>query len=83
MRLLEVLKMDDLVIDNWTTVFEEVDSLTGDYLMLATDHDGHMFSQWTDRDYLPGGDNSHLGYRPRLISEALLQHILWRMGDDE
>jgi hypothetical protein len=83
MRILEILKTDEPVIDNWTTVFDDVDPLTGDYLMLATDHDGFMFSQWTDGQYEPDGDNSHLGYRPRLMSEALLDHILWRMRDDE
>jgi hypothetical protein len=41
-----------------------------------------MFSKWTDGFYEPGEANSHLGVRPQLIGEALVNHVIARITDD-
>src|SRR5262249_19705842 len=77
-RLIDVFKTDELVIDKWTFVLNERDPWTSYYTMLGTDEDGHLFSQFTSGFYEPGEANPHLGERPRLIGEALLNHVLER-----
>ena len=61
MKLLEIFRTEEPVIDKLTFVFDEVDPLTGCNTMLATSEDGHAFNQWTEGKYEEGGDNSHLG----------------------
>jgi hypothetical protein len=82
MRLIDCFYQED-VIDCYTFVFDERDPWTNYSTMLATDHDGRRFSQWTEGYYDPEGSNTHLGHRPRLMSERLLNHILERIGDGE
>lgn len=79
MKLIDVYRTDDPVIDRWTFVFDKRDLLTGYLAMLATDCDGRTFSQWTEGFYDSEGANSHLGARPRLIGETLVNHVLRRM----
>jgi hypothetical protein len=81
MKLIDCFYQDG-VIDCYTFVFEERDRWTNYHTMLATDHDGRMFSQWTEGYYDPGGPNAHLGQRPRIMSERLLNHILERICDE-
>ncbi len=81
-RLIDAFRTDEPVIDTWTFVFDERDPWTGYYTMLGTDDDGRMFSQFSSGFYEPGEANPHLGERPRLISERLLNHILERGGDE-
>lgn len=69
-------------IDCWTFVTDDVDLLTGYRTMLAVDETGAAFSQFTEGMYEEGGDNSHLGERPRLMNERLLNHILDRMSHE-
>jgi hypothetical protein len=72
----------DGVLDSYTFVFDERDPWTNYYTMLATDHDGRMFSQWTEGFYEPGEAHPHLGVRPQLIGEILINHVIRRMNDD-
>lgn len=81
MKIVDVFRTDDPVIDCWTFVFDERDPLTGYLAMLSTDYDGHMFSQWTEGFYNPHGDNYHLGEHPRLVGETLVKHVLGRMTE--
>lgn len=83
MKLIDAYRTDDPVIDRYTFVFDEVDPLTGCNTMLGTDHDGRMFSQWTEGSYDQDGNNAHLGERPRFIGETLVNHLLRRMTEDE
>lgn len=78
-KLVDCFYTNEPVIDRWTFIFDERDPWTGYYTMLATDDDGRMFSQFTSGFYEPGGANSHLGERPRLIGESLVNHVLERM----
>ncbi len=70
------------VIDCYTFVFDECDRWTNYYTMLATDHDGRMFSQVTEGFYEPGELNPHLGVRPQVIGEALIHHVIGRMCNE-
>jgi hypothetical protein len=81
MKLIDGFYQDG-VIDCYTWVLDDRDPRTGSYTMLATDSDGVMFSQWTEGQYEPAVSNSHLGERPRLMSERLVKHILARMSDE-
>ncbi len=51
------------------------------HTMLATDETGRMFSNWTEGFYEPGEANPHLGERPRLIGELLVNHVLSRLEE--
>lgn len=83
-RLIDVFRTDTPVIDKWTFVFNETNPYNhGYYTMLATSETGWGFSQWTEGDYDPGGDNAHLGYRPRRIGETLVNYVLSRMTEGE
>ena len=53
----------DGVLDCYTFVFDEQDSRTGFFTMLAMSEDGYTFSQWTSGLYDPEGENEHLGQR--------------------
>lgn len=81
-RILEVFKTDEPVIDQWTFVLDETNPLNGCYTMIATDNSGFGFSQFCEGQYEPGGDNSHLGERPRYMPEGLLNHVLERLVDE-
>ena len=81
MKLLDVLRTNEPVIDRWTFVFDERNPHNGCYPMLATDDDGGMFSQWTEGYYEPDGDNSHLGNQVWLIGGTLLRHVMQRMAE--
>jgi len=79
-RLIDVLKTDESVIDQWTFVFDEVNPYNGYHTMLSTDNTGWGFSQFCEGMYDPDGDNSHLGERPRFIGETLVNHVIARIG---
>ncbi len=79
MKLIDAFHQDG-VIDCWTFVTDERDSWTGYYTMLATDDDGRRFSQWTAGVYEPGEANPHLGDRPRVIGEVVVEHVIARMS---
>lgn len=81
MKLIDCFYQDG-VIDCYTFVFDERDQWTNYSIMLATDHDGRMFSQWTEGFYEPGEANPHLGQRPHLIGEALVNHVIARESED-
>lgn len=84
LQLLDVFRTDAPVIDCWTFVFNEMNpSYRGYHTMLATSETGQSFSQWTEGEYDPDGDNAHLGYRPRFIGETLVNHVLRRMTEGE
>ncbi len=76
--IIDVFRTDEPVIDQWTFVFNAVNPLNGYYTMLSTDNTGFGFSQFCEGRYTPGGDNAHLGQRPRIIGEALVKHVLGR-----
>lgn len=78
-KIIDVFKTDEPVIDRWTFVFNEVNPFNGCTTMLSTDNTGFGFSQFCEGQYTPDGDNSHLGERPRYMSEVLLNHVLRRM----
>ncbi len=80
-QLIDCFHSNEPVIDTWTFVFNEVNPLTGYYTMLATDNTGWGFSQFSEGLYRPGGDNAHLGERPRYIGERLVNHVLRRVGE--
>ena len=80
MRLIDCFYQNG-AIDCYTFVFDERDQWTNYYTMLATDHDGRMFSQWTEGFYEVGEANPHLGERPRSIGETLVNHVLGRLED--
>jgi hypothetical protein len=71
MKLIDCFYQDG-VIDCYTFVFDEQNLWTNYYTMLATDRDGRRFSQWTEGYYDSEGTNTHLGTRPRFMSERLL-----------
>lgn len=79
LKLIDCFYTKEPVIDRWTFVFDERDSWTGYYTMLGTDDHGRMFSQFTSGFYEPGEANLHLGERPRLIGQVLVNHVLERM----
>ena len=81
MRLMDCFYQEG-VIDCYTFVFDEQSPLNGYFTMLATSESGRVFSQWTEGMYDPdpGGDNVHLGERPRMIGETLVNHVLERMS---
>lgn len=81
-KLIDVYHTSEPVIDTWTFVVDEVDPTTGYYDMLATSETGHVFSQWTSGEYDPDGENSHLGERPRVIGELLVNHVIARMSHE-
>ncbi len=81
-KLIDVFKSDEPVIDQWTFVFDEVNPYNGCYTMLSTDNTGWGFSQFCEGLYAPGSANAHLGERPRLISEYLVNHVIERIGDE-
>ena len=72
------------VIDCWTFVFDEQSPPRGYYTMLAASESGRVFSQWTEGLYdpSPDGDNAHLGQRPRVIGETLVNHVFARTSDE-
>jgi hypothetical protein len=80
MKLTDAFYTTEPVIDHYTFVFDKRDPWTGYYSMLATDHDG--FSQWSSGFYEPGKASHHLGERPRVMSERLLDHLLARIADE-
>ena len=82
MRLIDCFYQEG-VIDCYTFVFDEQSPMTGYYTMLATSEEGRGFSQWTEGMYDPDGDNSHLGERPRIIGERLVNHVLGRLTEGE
>lgn len=79
MRLIDCFYQEG-VIDCYTFVFDERDPWTNYFTMLATDHDGSKFSQWADGFYELGEANPHLGVRPQLIGEALVNHVIGRLN---
>ena len=81
MRLLDCFYQEG-VIDCYTFVFDEQDPLHGYHTMLATSETGGAFSQFCEGLYEPGGDNAHLGARPHVIGEALVNHVIARMKDE-
>ncbi len=81
--IIDVFRTDEPVIDQWTFVFNEVNPLNGLYTMIATDNTGRGFSQFCEGHYTPDGDNAHLGERPRVIGETLMNHVLGRLTEGE
>jgi hypothetical protein len=79
LRIIDVFVTDDPVIDKWTIVTNEKDPWTGYNTMLGTDETGRDFSQWTSGFYELGELNPHLGVRPRLIGEQLVNHVIGRL----
>ena len=83
MKLIDAYRTDDPVIDKWTFVTDEVNPWNGYSTMIATDDTGRGFSQFCEGLYEYDGENKHLGYRPRLIGETLVNHVLGRMTEGE
>lgn len=82
--IIDVFYTDDPVIDKWTWVLNETNPYNHSYnAMIATDNTGRGFSQMCEGLYEPGGDNAHLGYRPRLVGESLVNHVMGRLTDPE
>lgn len=69
------------VIDCFTVVTDEVDPLTGYHTMIALGNDPHVFSQFTEGQYTPDGDNSHLGAQVCLIGKRLVEHVFGRLTE--
>jgi hypothetical protein len=71
------------VIDCYTFVFDERDSKTEYYTMIATDETGATYSQWTEGVYDPNGANEHLGVRVlfQYLGKVLVDHVLDRMNE--
>lgn len=70
------------VYDAYTFVFDEQDTQTSYFTMLALSEDGHTFSQWTEGVYDPIGDNEHLGQRVVLsaVGAAALDGFFHRLS---
>ncbi len=81
--IIDVFRTDASVIDQWTFVFNAVNPWNGHHTMLSTDNTGFGFSQFCEGLYTPGGDNAHLGERPRYIGERLVNHVLGRLREGE
>jgi len=56
MEIVDVFYQSD-VVDCSTWVTDKRDPNASFYTMLATDSDGHMFSQWTEGRYDPAAEN--------------------------
>jgi len=83
LEIIDTFYTDEPVIDRWTVVFNERNPLTGYHTMLALDYDARMFSQFTEGQYTPDGDNSHLGNQVCLIGKKLVEHVAGRLSDGE
>lgn len=82
MRMLAIFYSPETV-DCYTVVFNDKNPINGFYEMLGTDDNGgHTFSQFTEGQYTPGGDNSHLGQTVEFsdLPVEVKGHILHRMG---
>lgn len=84
LNIIDAFYTDEPVIDQWTIVFNERNSFNGCHTILATDTTGFGFSQWCEGQYVPRGNNSHLGNQACLLaSSALSRHVMARMHEGE
>lgn len=81
--IIDVFRTDEPVIDKWAFVLNEVNPYNNYHTMIATSETGFGFSQFCEGFYEPGEANRHLGERPRIIGEALVNHVLGRLRQEE
>lgn len=71
-------------LDRYTFVTKQVNKYNGFYTMLGTSETGEGFSQFSEGQYTPDGDNSHLGKQVRWseLSEELQKHAASRLDQE-